>query len=208
MLSALLALLARTFPRNLAADSVVTTTRFEKTPEEVWESLLLFEDVPYRPGGLLRWVLPSPTRTSGDMKRCGEVVLAIYERGYLERRITEVDPGRSLRFSVVTQRLGVEDCITMLGGSEQVRARGLGAELVLTSRYHGHLRPRCLARFAERRAAREVHAHVIEGITRKMESLPGRASPRDPLVPSWKEIRRDAHAEVRENGLEYPSATM
>jgi hypothetical protein len=103
--------------------------------------MLFYEQVPKRPSRLLRMFLPVPVRTEGEKDRVGALVDCIYQGGFLEKRITGVE--RTIRFDVVTQRLGIEDAISMRGGSYSIAAHSDGgSEVVLTTQYSGHLRPR------------------------------------------------------------------
>ncbi len=105
------------FARTEVRDAVATRVRLNASPQIVWERLMFYEEVPGRPSFLLRALLPSPLRTDGDKTRIGTTVRCEYNRGNLVKRITAVDSPYSLRFDVVEQRLGIEDCIRTVGGS-------------------------------------------------------------------------------------------
>ena len=153
-----LATFGRLFPRNHALDTVRTRVVLRATPDEVWRGMLFYEEVPRRPMPLLRAFLPLPIRTSGEKTRVGAIIDCIYEGGSLQKRITGVDPARAVTFDVRVQSLGIEDCITMTGGSYDIEpAAGDAAEVVLTTHYHGHLRPRWLWRPFERYLAHRLH---------------------------------------------------
>lgn len=156
--------IGRLFPRNAAPEAVGTTMFFEATPEEVWRGILFYEEVPNRPQWLLRLFLPLPVRTEGDKKRVGAPIHCTYESGHIVKRMTSLDGPRAMHFEVVEQQLGVESCITMLEGSYELRAVGGGCEVVLTTHYRGHLRPRWLWRGLERYLAHGLHRHILEGM--------------------------------------------
>ncbi|HMK74509.1 MAG TPA: SRPBCC family protein [Myxococcaceae bacterium] len=161
-----LARIGRLFPRNAAVESVRTRLHFDAAPDDVWQRMLFYEEVPRRPMLLLRLFLPAPVRTEGAKTRVGETIRCTYQDGYLEKRITAVEPPRLIRFEVSLQQLGIEDCISMTGGSYQIEPRpmGAGCELVLTTRYHGFLRPRWLWRPLERFLAHRLHHHILSGM--------------------------------------------
>jgi len=171
--------IGRWFPRNNVIDSVQTVIRFEASPDEVWRAMLFYEEVPQRPMPLLRWFLPMPIRTSGEKTRPGSLIRCTYDGGSLMKQITAAEPGRFVRFEVLVQRLGIEECITMSDGSYELAAEGAGTMLVLTTRYVGHVRPRWLARVFERYLTHRMHRHILDGMRAMIKSpLPALASAR------------------------------
>jgi len=156
--------LGRLFPRSTRVDVVETRAHFDVPPEAVWERMMFYEEVPGRPPPLLRLFLPAPLRTEGDKTRAGAIVKCNYDDGYLEKRITEVGRATFVRFEVLVQRLGIEDCITMSDGAYELRPEGDGCELVLSTRYVGHLRPRWLFRAFESFLAHRMHEHILQGM--------------------------------------------
>jgi len=152
------------FPRNARSEAVETALHFDATPEEVWQGILLYEEVPRRPPWLLRIFLPRPIRTNGEKTRVGAIVRCTYDGGYLLKRITAVEPARLVRFDVLEQRLGIEDSVSMSQGSYEIRATGDGSEVVLTTHYRSRLRPRQLWRPLERCLAHRLHRHILDGM--------------------------------------------
>jgi hypothetical protein len=172
----LLARIGRLFPRNEAVDTVQTCVCFDATPEAVWQAMLFYEEVPRRPMRLLRMFLPLPVRTEGAKTVVGSLIDCTYEGGQLAKRITAVERARFVRFDVLVQRLGIEDCISMDGGSYEFRGVADGTELVLTTLYRGHLRPRWLWRPLERYLAHRLHHHILDGMHAAL-AAPMRESP-------------------------------
>jgi hypothetical protein len=152
------------FPRNEQSEAVETALHLNATPEEVWHGILLYEEVPRRPLWLLRIFLPRPIRTEGEKTRVGAIVRCTYDGGHLLKRITAVEPARLVRFDVLEQRLGIEDCVSMSRGSYEIRATAAGSQVVLTTHYRSRLRPRWLWRPLERYLAHRVHRHILDGM--------------------------------------------
>lgn len=152
------------FPRNAVTEMVTTSVHFNASPETLWQRILLYEEVPMRPPFLLRFLLPHPVRTEGDKSRVGATIQCKYNGGDLVKRIKVVNPPYLVQFEVIEQRLGIEGCITAIGGSYELRPRGDGTEIVLLTSYRGHLRPRYLWRPLERYLARQLHRHILEGM--------------------------------------------
>jgi hypothetical protein len=159
-------MVSRLFAGNESTESVETPVQFQATPEAVWQGMLLYEDVPVRPPFLLRALLPFPVRTEGDKTRVGATIQCTYEGGDLIKRIQVVERPNFLKFEVVQQRLGIESCVMTLGGSYQIRPCGDRSEVVLTTNYLAHLRPRFLWRPVERFMARQLHRHILDGMRR------------------------------------------
>jgi hypothetical protein len=152
------------FPHNARSEAVKTALHLDATPEAVWQGILFYEEVPRRPLWLLRIFLPRPIRTEGEKTRVGAIVRCTYDGGHLLKRITAVEPARLVRFDVLEQRLGIEDCVSMNQGSYEIRATGDGSEVVLTTRYRSRLRPRRLWRPLERYLAHRLHCHILDGM--------------------------------------------
>lgn len=165
-----LARAGRLFPRNETVDAVRTTVHFDAPPDAVWREMIFYEEVPRRPAPLLRLFLPEPIRTQGEKTRPGSKIECTYDGGRLEKRITRAEPARFVGFDVILQDLGVEDCITMKDGSYAITADGKGSELVLTTRYCGHLRPRWLWRPFESFLAHRLHRHILDGMRLLIET--------------------------------------
>jgi hypothetical protein len=184
----LLAQVGRLFPRSQVVEAVQTRVHFDAPPEAVWEGMLFYEEVPRRPMPLLRMFLPVPLSTRGEKTQVGAKIECLYDGGYLEKRITTSVPARLVRFDVLVQRLGVEDCISMHEGSYEIRPNGRGSDVVLTTQYRGHLRPRWLWRPFERFLAHGIHHHILDGMRVTLEeSRPARildSANRAPVSPA------------------------
>jgi hypothetical protein len=157
-------LLGRLFPPGRVIDTVTTRAAFAAPPDEVWQTMMFYEEVPHRPPLLLRMFLPTPVKTQGSDKQVGTRVECTYSRGGLVKRITVLERPRLVRFEVLEQHLGVERCLTTVEGSYEFRADGQGTEVALTTRYRGHLRPRWLWRPLERLLAHQLHRHILAGM--------------------------------------------
>ena len=139
-------LVGRLFPPSEAVEAVTTSATFDASPDEVWQRMMFYEEVPHAPPLLLRMFLPSPVKTQGGTKQVGTVVECAYSRGTLLKRITVLERPRLLRFEVIEQHLGIERCMTTVEGSYELRGDDHGTEVALTTQYRGHLRPRGLWR--------------------------------------------------------------
>lgn len=146
-------------------EEVATRVPFAAGPEEAWQTLLTYEEVAHSPPWYLQFLFPRPLRTRGDKTRPGADVLCEYDGGGLVKRIHVVDPPRLLEFSVLDQRLGIEDCLVALGGSYRLRRIADGStEVELTTRYVARLRPRWLWRPVEAWIAHRFHRHILEAM--------------------------------------------
>ena len=169
------------FPRNARSEAVQTALHLNAPPEAVWRGILFYEEVPRRPLWFLRIFLPQPICTEGEKTRVGAIVRCTYDGGYLLKRITAVEPARLVRFDVLEQRLGIEDCVSMSQGSYEIRVDGDGSEVVLTTHYRSRLRPRRLWRPLERCLAHQLHRHILDGMRATLAV--GAAEPHPTLSP-------------------------
>ena len=156
--------IGRLFPRNPHSEPVHTGMVVDASPQEIWDGILFYEEVPGTAPWHLRLFLPAPVRTEGDKHRVGAMIRCTYEDAYLVKKITHLEPGRLMRFDVLEQGLGVEGSLTMGEGSYAIRPRADGCEVVLTTHYRGHVRPRWLARRIEHHLAHELHRYILRGM--------------------------------------------
>lgn len=157
--------IARVIPKSAKREAVSTTIEFEASSEEVWRALMFYEEVPEKPWLLLRLFLPRPVRTEGGKTEIGNLVRCTYDGGHLVKRITAVEHARLIEFEVLEQRLGIDNFVSMGRGSYILRDVGGGlCDVILTTHYRGHLRPRRLWQHFEHFVARELHLHILNGM--------------------------------------------
>lgn len=150
--------------RTAVGETVATRVHLNLSPNEAWNHIMLYEEVPGCPSLLLRILLPQPVRTEGDKTRVGSAVRCVYRGGDLVKRITEVVRPRSLQFEVIGQSLGIEDCIRTRGGSYQILSCHDATDVVLITNYDAYLHPRRVWRPLEALLVRQLHAHILRGM--------------------------------------------
>lgn len=150
--------------REAVSETVATRVHLNLSPNQAWNHIMLYEEVPGRPSLLLRILLPQPLRTEGDKTRVGSAVRCVYRGGDLVKRITEVVRPSSLRFEVIGQSLGIEDCIRTRGGSYQILSCRDATDVVLITNYDAYLHPRRVWRPLEVLLVRQLHAHILRGM--------------------------------------------
>jgi hypothetical protein len=152
------------FAGQAVSEAIATRGHVDASPETVWNLLMFYEEVPGQPPFLLRALLPHPVRTEGGKTDVGAIVQCTYRRGELVKRITFVDPPHLVQFEVIEQRLGIEGCVLVLGGSYQIRRCGEGTDVVLITNYRAYLRPRHLWRPLETLLVGQLHNHILGGV--------------------------------------------
>ena len=158
------ALLSRFLGRESVSESVATQVHFASSAETVWKRIVFYEEVPGHIPFLLRALLPWPLRSEGDKTAAGTTVVCTYNRGSLVKRIIRVEPRHLLRFEVIEQHLGIEDCVIARSGSYEIRSDAGGTQVILTTNYTAALRPRWVWRPCERLLAAQLHRHVLSGM--------------------------------------------
>lgn len=156
--------LGRLFAPNSESEAVTTRTWLDARPDIVWKTLRFYEEVTKRPGVFLLALLPRPIRSEGEKTRVDASVRCVYEGGHMVKRITAAEPEHLLRFEVLEQHLGIENCLSTGEGSYEILPAQNGSEVLLTTHYRGHLRPRSLWRPFERIFAHQIHRHILEGM--------------------------------------------
>jgi hypothetical protein len=158
------------FAHTEVQGAVTTRVRLNASPGTVWDHIMFYEDVPGHPSLLLRALLPYPVRTHGDKTRVGTTVRCEYKGGNLVKRITSADSPYRLRFDVIEQQLGIENCVRAVGGSYQISPCGDESEVLLTTMYHSFLRPRSLWRPFESFVLTRLHGHILRGLETAVDS--------------------------------------
>ena len=134
------------------------------SPEAVWQNVMFYEDVPGRPGFLLRTFLPYPVRTAGAKNTDGALIHCLYHGGHLTKRITTMEAPWLLEFEVIEQRLGIERCVKTCAGSYRMEVVGHETDVILQTRYRAYLQPRSFWRRVEALLIRQLHTHILRGI--------------------------------------------
>ncbi|MCA9267962.1 MAG: SRPBCC family protein, partial [Planctomycetales bacterium] len=149
-------------PRRREIATVRTTLHVHATPQEAWDAIQFYEQVSHSPPLLLHLALPRPIDSVGRKDRVGEIVRCRYDRGWLTKRISRVEPGRLLEFEVIEQHLHFERDVTLTGGSFQILPQADGTSRIeLTTRYQRHLRPAIVWRPMEETIIHTLHGHVL-----------------------------------------------
>ena len=154
--------------------SVVTQASLAGSPEEVWRGLLLYEQIDESPPWYLRMLLPVPRGTRGSLTEVGDTADCLYDRGYLVKRVTEIEPLRLYRFEVLKQQLRIGGGIQLTGGCYELRpgANG-GTDVSVDTEYVAARRPRWFWRPVEARVCAMFHRHLLAVIGRR--AVNGRA---------------------------------
>jgi hypothetical protein len=142
-------------------------------PEAVWRHVMFYEEVPRRPGFVLRALLPCPVRADGPKNTLGALTHCLYRGGHLTKRVTKMDVPNILEFEVVEQRLGIERCIRTCAGSYRMEARGRETDVILQTSYLAYLRPRSFWRRLEARLIHQLHTHILRGIEDAVDHTAG-----------------------------------
>jgi len=149
--------------------SVVTRMVFAASPEQVWNDLLLYENIEDEPPLHLRLLLPIPLRTEGTKSQVGDEVNCRYRDGYLIKRITRIEAPRHYEFEVIEQHLKIGRGLALAGGCYTLRSlEGGSTEVGVTTRYASVMRPAWLWKRIEATACHMFHRHLLAAMRRKV----------------------------------------
>ncbi len=150
--------------------TVATRCVVAASPARAWEGLMFYEQIAERPPLHLRLLLPVPIRTVGDKAQVGDEARCLYDRGYLIKRVSQVDVGRRYAFDVVEQALVVGGGMTLSGGEYVLRELAPSrVEIRVTTRYASPRRPRWLWRPLEHAVCHSFHRHILRAMQRAIE---------------------------------------
>jgi hypothetical protein len=157
-------------PNRREVATIRTQLHIHATPAEAWDAVMFFEEVEQPAPWLLEFSLPKPLGSSGRKDRVGELVRCQYDRGWIVKRISRIEPGKLLEFDVVQQRLKMEHNVTLRDGSFRIERLADGtSRVVLTTRYERHLAPGWVWRPIEKEVVHTMHRHILEGMAEQVE---------------------------------------
>jgi len=157
-------LLSLLFGGQPVRESVATRLHIEARLETVWRQILFYEEIPGSAPLLLRALIPRPVRTEGDKTRKGALIVCIYKKGNLVKRITSFEELRLIEFQVIEQRLGIESCVVAKSGAYKLCPRTDGVDAELTTNYQACLYPRWFWRPLEKVVVQQLHRHILSGM--------------------------------------------
>jgi hypothetical protein len=147
--------------------SVATALTFPGSPEEIWNRVMFYEQIPNPPPLYLRLLLPVPHRAEGRGSEVGDEIRCVYEKGYLVKRLIRIDRSRYCRFDVVEQELALGGGIRLTGGSYALRPLPDGSTRVeLETRYVSLRRPAWFWKPIEASVCHAFHRHILRAMRR------------------------------------------
>jgi hypothetical protein len=168
-------------PEAATSTTIVTRLVIESSPEDVWESISFYEQLPEPPPFYLALLLPTPLRVDGKKSAVGDEATCVYDRGYLVKRVTDVDRPRRLSFEVLAQDLEIGRGIELAGGAYTLRPLARDrTDVELATRYTSRQRPRWFWRPIEAAACHLFHRHILRAMRGDAER---RSASRRPEVP-------------------------
>lgn len=163
-------------PAPMAPESISTSTAMAGAPDEVWDSIVFYEDVKHPPPWILRLGLARPLRAIGSAIHPGDVKVCFYNKGRIVKRVVEAVRGQRLTFQVIDQQIGYERDVRLISGGFVLTPRDGGTAVTLTTTYEPFLTPRWCWRPFEAYAAHTLHLYVLEGMSMNRESRRIRAT--------------------------------
>ena len=161
------------FPMPETIAVVETNLDLHSSAEDLWNSLMFYEEVRHEPPWILKLALPKPICAEGQMGQVGQVRRCVYDRGHLTKIITRRDEGRFLGFRVIEQNLHFEHDVRLKDGSFAITpivqadiTHSDRTRMTLTTGYQRLLRPAWVWEPIERHVVHTLHEHVLEGIRR------------------------------------------
>ena len=155
---------------RVSVDAVATAAVLSAPVPSVWRALVFYEQLDARPSWLLRLLLPIPVRTERGAWIAGAETRCLYEKGWIVKRLTRVEPPSRCEFDVVGQRLELAGGIRLVGGRYELSEEtGSRTRLRLETRYEGAARPRRLWRPIEAAVCGMFHRHIVESLRRGLE---------------------------------------
>lgn len=162
--------LGKTAVQSAAWSTIVTRMVFRAPLDQVWRSLVFYEEVKERPPLHLRLLLPVPIRTEGDKSQVGGEAMCLYHGGHLLKRATRIEEPTLYEFEVAEQALAVGGTMRLSGGRYTLAEIAPGRTAVaVETRYLSTKRPRWFWRPIESFVCHMFHRFLLRSMRRKAE---------------------------------------
>jgi hypothetical protein len=151
-------------------ETVVTSVRFDASPEAVWNQLKAMDRVAVEKHWLMKAGLPVPVacRLDRDQERVGGTRTCYFERGSIEETITIWDPPRRMRFNIVRSGMPGRHWLGFRDAEYVLEPDSTGTRVSRSTLITSQLRPAWYWRRMERMGVDTEHRYIFEHVRRAL----------------------------------------
>lgn len=157
---------SRRMPRAETFTSVLVV---DAPPEKVWDTIKIMDRVSARKGFLMRIGLPVPVSCSIDKEGVGGKRTCHFEAGYIEERITEWDPPRSMKLEITAWDVPGRPWLDFKDASYEFHQENDRTIMTRTTTIASRLLPEWYWRRFERIGVETEHQYLFEAVKNKID---------------------------------------
>lgn len=156
----------RRIPR---AETFTSVLRVNAPPQEVWDAIKTMERVNAHKGLLMRIGLPVPVSCSLDKEAVGGTRTCYFETGYIQERITEWDPPRSMKLEITSWDIPGRPWLGFKDASYEFHVENGQTVMTRTSTIISRLMPAAYWRRFEEIGVTTEHEYLFEAVRNRLE---------------------------------------
>jgi hypothetical protein len=157
---------ARRIPR---AETFTSVLRVNASPQEVWDAIKTMDRVNAHKGFLMRIGLPVPVSCSVDKEAVGGTRTCYFETGFIQERITEWDPPRSMKLDITAWDIPGRPWLAFQDASYELHVENGQTVMTRTSTIVSRLMPASYWRRFEEIGVTTEHEYLFEAVRKRLE---------------------------------------
>ncbi len=158
---------SRRTPRHETFTSVLV---IDAAPEKVWNSIKTMDRVTAHKGFLMRIGLPVPVSCKVDKEAVGGTRTCYFESGYIEERITEWEPPRSMKLEITAWDVPGRPWLDFKDASYEIHEENGLTVMTRTSTIASRLLPASYWRRFERIGVETEHEYLFEAVRNRINA--------------------------------------
>lgn len=158
---------SRRMPR---AETFASVLVIDASPEKVWNSIKTMDRVTAHKGFLMRIGLPVPVSCKIDKEAVGGTRTCYFESGYIEERITEWEPPRSMKLEITAWDVPGRPWLDFKDAAYEVHEENGRTVMTRTTTIVSRLLPSLYWRPFERIGVETEHEYLFEAVRNRINS--------------------------------------
>jgi hypothetical protein len=154
--------------RQARAETFTSVLVVDSPPQKVWDAIKTMEHVSANKGFLMRIGLPVPVSCSVDKEELGGTRTCYFAQGYIQERITEWDPPRSMKLEVTSWDIPGRPWLGFQDASYHFQEESGQTVMTRTSTIVSRLRPGFYWRPLEQIGVTTEHEYLFEAVRRRL----------------------------------------
>jgi len=143
----------------------------EASPDEVWKSIKTMDRVNAHKGFLMRIGLPVPVSCKLDKEAVGGTRTCYFESGYIEERVTEWEPPRSMKLEITSWDVPGRPWLDFKDASYELHQENGRTVMTRTSTIVSRLLPAWYWRRLEKIGVETEHEYLFEAVKNRINGV-------------------------------------